>query len=1075
MSAFHAIGLSFKEVCGQCSADDQFNGNYEKLIKMSSVAPEERPFPLQSIAAHKRMGYTVVANFAAKKESDMAKADTKGLDLEALGEKAASIPSPFNANQTLQDMAITTDDSAPFIQVKVWCKVEIEDTIVNMDSKKRLQQSQPTNVFDKMQKLLNDQLPVSLRGNKLPPSLEFLKKKALGMVGKDTPAESKRGLLDAEGEAVPYGGADAEGGASTAAASRDMFPLAADSGDRAPRPAPLLGDLAGSLATVSQPSPSPKAACRVEPRASPDTKSCISDGAGTTTGAGKRHGKKSDKEKEADLLARLDSAKVLQGHYNGSDVYNATRFEDTASDSNGISNVRRARLKYESAYKIVNPGSVDQSFLHKTLEDLHKKGQVWPPEYALKLVKLRVKHAHEVEDMVDAIMPLGREEDDYNDAVEKAEDEEEPTFDPLKPRLRDVPAAEPAAMVSRFRSVVSEFLVQPLIKAGKNNKLLIRSLHHDISRVLKATDCALPGISADDVAILKKAVDELITILKLLEVLGTPSVEHMVGMDPTTTKKFLDGSLAEAWLPSKQDLEDRKFWSPLLVQFLRHRADEFAIAPKMAALLVELSTDINDENRFREIVAELNRMTKLCRPLSCDSGWHKLFDNMERWLGESISNVVSDDVENMKGIDNFVEEICNATAFPENSWVGDKLDSMRRVSLAKLEDMKKIDSSKRMLDALASFTASPNLETTNVLKKVSYQRHLLFTDAEQVTAVREALHAGTSFAMTTLGSYSSAGGRAAEEWVMALSRIKDMMNLLTGKVFSFLSEPEPADEEAKVLGGLILDKATLVTCFLELQAEGDNAEQQAASDQGNDSYENLWASYKSDRSQPWKSQIVLGASESWSDAAIQSKYSKFFMVESMSESVAANIQTALSEYAAAALASEAQALSKAVDQRCGGIRRLLRGGLLDGGDYRCNDPAARARMTYDEVASAAEETLFSAKMKGSNKRLSQTRQTAREALKHYKKSASDLHIDFSSDATFGPLEKAVVEGTRGIDSILAELKIIHNISRDKKTSLAQRQGRVEEELNRASNMIGDVPEIELHESVKTKALEFMRA
>eukprot|EP00959_Pyramimonas_sp_CCMP1952_P148404 3105006-Pyramimonas_sp.AAC.1 len=132
-------------------------------------------------------------------------------------------------------------------------------------------------------------------------------------------------------------------------------------------------------------------------------------------------------------------------------------------------------------------------------------------------------------------------------------------------------------------------------------------------------------------------------------------------------------------------------------------------------------------------------------------------------------------------------------------------------------------------------------------------------------------------------------------------------------------------------------------------------------------------------------------------------------------------------------------------------------------------------MTYDEVASAAEETLFSAKMKGSNKRLSQTRLTAREALKHYKKSASDLHIDFSSDATFGPLEKAVVEGTRGIDSILAELKIIHNISRDKKTSLAQRQSRVEEELNRASNMIGDVPEIELHESVKTKALEFMRA
>eukprot|EP00959_Pyramimonas_sp_CCMP1952_P357183 7479405-Pyramimonas_sp.AAC.1 len=122
--------------------------------------------------------------------------------------------------------------------------------------------------------------------------------------------------------------------------------------------------------------------------------------------------------------------------------------------------------------------------------------------------------------------------------------------------------------------------------------------------------------------------------------------------------------------------------------------------------------------------------------------------------------------------------------------------------------------------------------------------------------------------MTTLGSYSSAGGRTAEEWVKALSRIKDMRNLLTGKVFSFLSEPEPADEEAKVLGGLILDKATLVTCFLELQAEGDNAEQQAASDQGNDSYENLWASYKSDRSQPWKSQIVLGASESWSDAAI---------------------------------------------------------------------------------------------------------------------------------------------------------------------------------------------------------------
>ncbi|CAK0829029.1 unnamed protein product [Prorocentrum cordatum] len=588
-----------------------------------------------------------------------------------------------------------------------------------------------------------------------------------------------------------------------------------------------------------------------------DTKSVASDGAATTAGGNKRYKRNlTDQEKAIDLINRLDAGQVLQGKYNGSDVYAATRFEDSAKVDACISNVRRARLKHEQAYKIVNPGSVEKGVLFKTLGELKKKGMVFPPAYAVKLVQLRVKSASVTEDIADAIMPFSIDGlEDFADDLDG--DGGGSNFDCLNPRLRDIPTPEPAAFVARFRAVASEYVVMPLVKQGQSGRYLNARLVDDMEHILEDATVDKYAGTPQDYDILKNCALELITILRLLGSLDAPGVDKLVNLDSLIVKKFLDGSLDKCWQTAKQDIEDSKFWAPALALFMRHRADEFDLAPKVVHLMKTLDDIPSGDKQefFKGNVAELTHIAKLCRPTACDVAWAKLLDTINTWLRARIA-VEELEVKEMGDVDRFIEELCNSTSFEECSSLKEGIDVLRSISLAKYEDMKQVDGSKQAVLALRRFASAPTVDNTNALKKTIYQRQLHFTDADHIETVRHAMVTVNTAAMASISKHSEQVS-VSPEWAMDIKLHKEQLTLMSTGVKTFVADEGWPDTYNTVLADLLSDKLNTIAMAIDLLAEGETAEQQVVSDNGFDAFQALHAVYLESGRERWKEKLTL--------------------------------------------------------------------------------------------------------------------------------------------------------------------------------------------------------------------------
>ncbi|CAK0872095.1 unnamed protein product [Prorocentrum cordatum] len=149
--------------------------------------------------------------------------------------------------------------------------------------------------------------------------------------------------------------------------------------------------------------------------------------------------------------------------------------------------------------------------------------------------------------------------------------------------------------------------------------------------------------------------------------------------------------------------------------------------------------------------------------------------------------------------------------------------------------------------------------------------------------------------------------------------------------------------------------------------------------------------------------------------------------------------------------------------------------MTDGANYK-GDPASFGELTWEQILEKAEGAVFSVAQRGTSKRLTSLRTKAIDSVNEYKKEAQKLFVDLGADEFFTAAVQRIEEGARCIDTTLSECKIMHNIHRDNKTGLAQRQARVDEELTKASGTLAEgAVKLELHEVIKAKALEFMRA
>ena len=179
MPPFHVLGLGWTTVCGQSNACPDFSQKFDKAKDLSKLAASEKPYPEGSITASRKVSCQVVANFVATPETSMTADETRGKSAADLGIDLSNVTGPFGSQ--LNDMVITK--ATPFLTIKMFSLLDVQEQIVNMSAASRSTSDQPSNVWESMSKLFKENLPVPLRGNRLPPTMDYLRDKSDGMIG----------------------------------------------------------------------------------------------------------------------------------------------------------------------------------------------------------------------------------------------------------------------------------------------------------------------------------------------------------------------------------------------------------------------------------------------------------------------------------------------------------------------------------------------------------------------------------------------------------------------------------------------------------------------------------------------------------------------------------------------------------------------------------------------------------------------------------------------------------------------------------------------------------------------------
>ena len=115
--------------------------------------------------------------------------------------------------------------------------------------------------------------------------------------------------------------------------------------------------------------------------------------------------------------------------------------------------------------------------------------------------------------------------------------------------------------------------------------------------------------------------------------------------------------------------------------------------------------------------------------------------------------------------------------------------------------------------------------------------------------------------------------------------------------------------------------------------------------------------------------------------------------------------------------------------------------------------------------------------KGMGKKLRKAITTAEQAIDRLTKNAQLFHQELDKNAEWPDLHERLLEQCLRGEATLSEAKIMHNIMRDKRTAVAQRQSKVEDELMRtqpAPEGRPQVPPLNIHPSIKVRGYEFIR-
>ena len=121
--------------------------------------------------------------------------------------------------------------------------------------------------------------------------------------------------------------------------------------------------------------------------------------------------------------------------------------------------------------------------------------------------------------------------------------------------------------------------------------------------------------------------------------------------------------------------------------------------------------------------------------------------------------------------------------------------------------------------------------------------------------------------------------------------------------------------------------------------------------------------------------------------------------------------------------------------------------------------------------------FFHKSKKGITTLMRKAKTNARAALCLAQKEAQRCEFNLGALPTWATDVRRAEENLIQIEIVQAEMKILHNMFKDSRTALAQRQAHVSHEIDRTT-MHDDkdsAPPLAIHPAIKTKALEFIRA
>ena len=120
--------------------------------------------------------------------------------------------------------------------------------------------------------------------------------------------------------------------------------------------------------------------------------------------------------------------------------------------------------------------------------------------------------------------------------------------------------------------------------------------------------------------------------------------------------------------------------------------------------------------------------------------------------------------------------------------------------------------------------------------------------------------------------------------------------------------------------------------------------------------------------------------------------------------------------------------------------------------------------------------MFSTANKGFAKRVRAMKDDLKQAVQELSSLAGKLGISLSSRAEWPDTKKAIDAAVFLAESSLSEAKIMHNIMRDKRTALTQRQSHVDKELEKyRAEGSKSHRTFTIHDAIRAKAHEFNRA